>query len=364
MRSRARRQLMAAALLAACRSTVARSREPSAAHTDAASPALAPALASDGRPVSAGAPALAGGADATSLAPTTFALIGDTPYNPLEERLLARVLDDIDGEVEFVIHVGDLKSGWEPCSDALLSARHDALAASRHPLVYLPGDNEWLDCARKSAGGFDPMDRLELLRDLFYRRPGPPTAPPGLQRQRDTAFDFPENQRWRAGSAIFTTLNLPGSNNGADDDPSLQPRHASRAAANEAWLRACFAIADAEHLPAVVIAIHADPGFEHDHRSSWLPGAARSRDGYHDFRQLLRELVTSSAAQVLLLHGDSHQFRADQPMHDARGRQVRNFHRVECFGSPFASAWVRVSIDPRRDPPFIIATRRVETSAR
>jgi hypothetical protein len=332
MRSRARRQLLAAALLAACGSTVARSREIAPTHT---------------------------GADAAPLAPTTFALIGDTPYNPLEERLLARVLDDIDGEVAFVIHVGDLKSGWEPCSDALLAARHDALAASRHPLVYLPGDNEWLDCARKRAGGFDPMDRLERLRDLFYRRPGSPTAPPGLQRQHDTTFDFPENQRWRAGSAIFTTLNLPGSNNGADDGPSLQRRHASRAAANEAWLRACFAIADAEHLPVVVIAIHADPGFEHDQRSSWLPGAARSRDGYHAFRQLLRELVTASAAQVLLLHGDSHQFRADQPMHDAGGRPVRNFHRVECFGSPFASDWVRITIDPRRDPPFTIATRRV-----
>ena len=299
-------------------------------------------------------------------ASTTFALIGDTPYNPLEERLLARVLDDIDDEVEFVVHVGDLKSGWEPCSDALLAARRDLLAASRRPLVYLPGDNEWLDCTRAGAGGFDPLERLALLRDLFFRRAGAPTPPPGLQRQQGAPFDFPENQRWRAGPALFASLNLPGSNNGAGADAASAPQrqHALRAAANEAWLRECFAIAAAERRPAIVIAIHADPGFELDHAASWLPGAQRRVDGYRAFRQLLRELATGTSAQVLLLHGDSHRFRADQPLRDARGRTIENFHRVECFGSPFASAWVRISIDPQRDPPFTITTRRVEAPSR
>ncbi|MCL4748326.1 MAG: hypothetical protein KJZ83_23380, partial [Burkholderiaceae bacterium] len=35
-----------------------------------------------------------------------FALIGDTPYNVLDERQLARVLESIDDDVTFVIHVG------------------------------------------------------------------------------------------------------------------------------------------------------------------------------------------------------------------------------------------------------------------
>ena len=47
---------------------------------------------------------------------------------------------------------------------------------------------------------------------------------------------------------------------------------------------------------------------------------------------------------VLLLHGDTHRFRADRPLLASHG--LANLYRVECFGSPFSSAWVSIRWNP------------------
>jgi hypothetical protein len=47
---------------------------------------------------------------------------------------------------------------------------------------------------------------------------------------------------------------------------------------------------------------------------------------------------------VLLVHGDTHDQRVDQPLVDASGRPYPNFTRLETFGSP-RIGWVRVVID-------------------
>jgi hypothetical protein len=45
------------------------------------------------------------------------------------------------------------------------------------------------------------------------------------------------------------------------------------------------------------------------------------------------------------VHGDSHYFRLDKPLVDARDRRVMNFTRVETFGTPDVH-WVKAIIDP------------------
>ena len=52
---------------------------------------------------------------------------------------------------------------------------------------------------------------------------------------------------------------------------------------------------------------------------------------------------------VVLVHGDSHYFRIDQPLLGQRSRRrIENFTRVETFGNPDVH-WLRVSVD-WRDP--------------
>ena len=66
-------------------------------------------------------------------------------------------------ELAFVVHDGDLKSGSSLCSDEVLRDMLDVFQASKTPLVYVPGDNEWTDCHRASNGGYDPLERLDNL---------------------------------------------------------------------------------------------------------------------------------------------------------------------------------------------------------
>ena len=84
----------------------------------------------------------------------------DHPDHALARRLLPRGTGSI---FSF-----DIKGGREPCSDALFARRRALLARSAHPLVLLPGDNEWTDCHRPSAGAFDPLERLAALRRRFF----------------------------------------------------------------------------------------------------------------------------------------------------------------------------------------------------
>jgi len=50
----------------------------------------------------------------------TFAAFGDAPYLELEEARFTGAIAAMNREsLAFAIHVGDFKSGWSPCTDAL-----------------------------------------------------------------------------------------------------------------------------------------------------------------------------------------------------------------------------------------------------
>ena len=105
-----------------------------------------------------------------------FALIGDTPYSDYERNELPRMLAAIaDENVDFIIHAGDIKHSQDACSDALFEDRREIFEASALPLIYVPGDNEWTDCSRVSAGHYDPLERLARIRTSVPR----PRAGPG-----------------------------------------------------------------------------------------------------------------------------------------------------------------------------------------
>ena len=64
-----------------------------------------------------------------------------------------------------------------------------------------------------------------------------------------------------------------------------------------------------------------------------------------------------SKPPVLLVHGDSHVHRFDQPLRDpASGRLQANFTRLETWGSPFMG-WVKVDVAPGARPLFRVTPR-------
>lgn len=284
----------------------------------------------------------------------SFAAFGDTPYLDSERALMPGLLDALDSEaLAFVIHVGDFKSGSSLCSDDVFRDRLQLFNASRHPFIYVPGDNEWTDCHRRACGGYDPVERLNLLRKLFY--PDGMTLGKrrfALERQsRKTAYAaYRENARWQRGKILFVAINVPGSANNFGKKRQPSAEFVARARANRAWLASAFARARRDRLAGIVIAMHGDPGF----------AAASAGNPARGYAELLRQLTAETLAfsgQVLLIHGDTHFHRLDQPLRDpSNGAPVPNFHRLIVYGSPFMG-WDRISVDDERADPFQIEAR-------
>ena len=301
------------------------------------------------RPLVCAALLLALGCRLALAQPLPFGLFGDTPYSAWERAKLPGLMADMAAaDSAFVVHAGDFKSGGDACSDALYQDRLALFQASSVPLVYVPGDNDWTDCHRRSNGAYDPLERLDRLRELFFvgeyslgQKPMPL-----LRQSADAAFGrYRENVRWEAGGALFVTLNLPGSNNnfyGVPGQAGPVPEFVARSAANQAWLAQAFAHALDQHLAGVLIVIQANPGFE-------AARAGRPQPGYDAFlAQLLRE-TRLFAKPVVLVHGDTHRQQIDQPLTDpASGERLANFTRVETLGWPFFG-WVLGTVDAR-DP--------------
>ncbi len=290
-----------------------------------------------------------------------FALIGDMPYSDGEIEMMRAILQEIGGDdsIAFVVHDGDIKSGSERCDDERLKARREDFDLSRHPFILIPGDNEWTDCHRASNGGFDPEERLAKLRELFAagdeslgrRRIK-------LTRQGDSQPQFAawrENVRWEFEGVLLVGLNIPGSNNNWKNRGDNREFHA-RLKANTAWLEAAFAHARTANLRGIMLVIQANPDFEGDEARK---AGTRTgfRDGYAEFKAQLAHEARAFAKPVVLVHGDTHSYRIDQPLADGAGNTLANVTRVETFGSP-GLGWIKVSIDPQHPALFRFHARR------
>ena len=296
--------------------------------------------------------ALAGCASVAPTHPEAFAfgVMGDTQYNPAEERAFATMLERVNGEdLAFVVHVGDFAGGSD-CSDALYARRRREFDSSAHPFIYTPGDNEWTDCRQKASGRRDPLERLQKLREVFFadrfslgaRRlellaqdrcidgAAPRGAASGPEGCRCGAY--PENRFWTRGGVRFVTLNVPGSDNNVGYDRASDAEARCRNEANAAWLELAVRASERSETRALVVLIQANPW--HSRR--------RAYDGL--LRQV-EEAARRVKRPVLFVHGDTHDQRVDQPFVDPLGNPIRNLVRLETFGSPFVG-WVRVTVDP------------------
>lgn len=275
-----------------------------------------------------------------------FALIGDTPYSDYERTELPRMLDDIArSQVNFVAHIGDFKHGKDRCDDSLFLDRWQLFNSSQVPFVYVPGDNEWTDCSRLSNGNFNPLERLNKLRETFWKEPqslGQKKLP--LERQPGS---YPEHSRFRLGPVLFVTLNLPGGNNhwGMATEPNVEFVERNPVVLN--WARESFDLARREKLAGIVLLFQANPGFKHF--SQGFP-----HRGYRDFLETVREETARFEGQVVLVHGDTHISQIDQPMRDQSGKTLANLTRVETFGYPLMG-WTQGIIDTENPRLFRFA---------
>ena len=282
----------------------------------------------------------------------SLAVIGDSPYgiaygdraqmnaNP---TFIAGI--NADPSVAFALHVGDIHSGKEYCkeSDNLRVFNH--WKNFRMPLVYVPGDNEWADCHKKKEGGGeyvsgaiqyvttdggsyakgDPLANLSLIRSIFFPARGHSLgaltmAVHSQALEYDASYpsdaQFVENVWFERKGVLFVTINVPGGSNNNNDvwytgSPSMSNAQAveiaTRSAANLRWLDTAFARAAANNDIAVVIQLQADM-WDQD-------GVSKAHlTEYKQFIDKIAANTTAFAKPVLLINGDSHNYRSDNPL--------------------------------------------------
>lgn len=275
-----------------------------------------------------------------------FGLIGDVPYTDFDatNAFPAMIAEMNQEDLAFVVHDGDIKSGGTPCTDEIFLERYRQFQTFNHPFILVFGDNEWTDCGRNPPTS--PEERLNRLRQIFCTNEntlGKRTFK--LQRQSDGKehSDFRENVRWNMGGVMFVGLNIVGSHNNYNRR-GFKPRNA----ANLAWLRDSFALANKQNAAGVMVIIQGNPLFD-------LPATNRTRLGYNDFVELLTKETIAFKKPVVLVHGDTHYFRIDKPMmHPVTKKRVDNFTRVETFGYPDVH-WVRARVNA--DDPNVFSFR-------
>ena len=350
--------------------------------------------------VIAGALAIIGVGAAAGTNPNTLtlAVFGDSPYlDPAfpalphaEFNATPAFIDTInaDQSVQAVVHVGDIHSGSEPCTAAYDHSIYNFWTAFDKPLIYTPGDNEWSDCTKaKEEPGSDndnvvthpdlPLENLALLRQIFFADPGWTLGQHAMQvTSQANAYDpahptdaqYAENVMWEQSKTVFVTINVPGGSNN-DIDPWYAKTHPTswnpdqaiemnqRTGADVRWLNAAFALADADNAHSIVIVGQSDMWDTADvpsHQTNYEPIIAAIASDAQKYKK-----------PVLILEGDSHVYRSDNPLQrnsicetesGTRDKDawlqhpyydVPNFHRIIVHGSTFPMEWMKLTIDPR-----------------
>jgi hypothetical protein len=328
---------------------------------------------------------------------------GPIPGDPRQLDATPGFIDAVnaDPKVRTVVHVGDIHSGSQFCTLAYDQRIFALWTRFKDPLVYTPGDNEWTDCHKGGEGGYatitnasdpnvgsfvdyangNPVANLALIRSIFFQTPGQTLGARkmrvasqalGFDPAHPSDAEYVENVMWEQAGVLFVTLNIPGGSNNDDDQwyGTKEPRSgaqnqevAQRTAADLRWLDAAFARATERHDKAVLIAEQAD---------MWdLDGKAPSHiANYEAFLDRIAADTKAFGKPVLLINGDSHAYRSDNPFrqaqpcvieagasadqcsddawesHAAKNYDVANFHRLVVHGSTFPLEYLRLTVDP------------------
>jgi hypothetical protein len=366
--------------------------------------------------VTAIASAPAASADTGDHHPFTMAVYGDSPYgtSPTDTSQFdanPAFIDSInaDPQVSLVAHVGDIHSGKQYCTKAYDESIAGLWTNFQDPLVYTPGDNEWTDCHKVAEGGGkynattqqvdyvvdpvtqlpidyaggNPVANLSLVRSILFPQPGQTLGGGHMRvlsqaqvydRAHPTDSKYVENVMWERDAVLFVTLNIPGGSNNDGDiwygAPSMSSAQSDeitqRTGADLRWLDRAFKAAQVGRATSVAIVTQADlwdlDGKTADHLT-----------GYDPFVASIASNTTRFGKPVLLVNGDSHVYRSDNPLSPTAsctteatggtevacasesdvhpGYDVPNFHRIVVHGSTFPLEWLKLTVDPKTDSP-------------
>jgi hypothetical protein len=293
--------------------------------------------------------------------PFTFAVIGDIPYGAAQIARFPAVVDQInaDPSVQFVDHLGDIKNGSTTCDDAYFHQIRTQFDRFQDPLVYTVGDNEWTDCHRPNNGSYNPLERLQTIRQVFFDRPGHTLGQHSVGVASEAGQGLPENVTYSRAGVSFAALHVVGSDNSllpwtgnTAPTPAQAAEEHHRTQGVLAEINQTFH--EARGKRAVVLMMQADM-FD-----PTVPAADRTEANYGAFRPIVQAIAERAAAfdgPVYLLNGDSHQYNVDHPVGSGSSwlsfygvhEPADNLTRITVDGSTGVNDYLRMRVQPHDD---------------
>lgn len=266
--------------------------------------------------------------------PFSFAAIGDMPYEtaspPVKFDRLIKAINE--AQPAFTIHIGDIISGRTKCSEANYAIAKSRFNQFSSALIYTPGDNEWTDCHRIFGGQYNALNRLDIIRRMFFSNPARSLGqrPLTLQSQARLmrAFrGYPENRMFEKSGVLFATVHVVGSkNNFRLSSPEAVAEYRARDRANLAWILLAFNQAIKKAAPAIVFAwhanVHATPRFNRS--APYSPAFVKTINA-------IEAGAKRYGKPVLIISGDFHVFDV-APFLNVSRQPVPNVTRLQVFG--------------------------------
>tara|TARA_R110002049_G_scaffold293156_4_gene478031 strand:- start:12061 stop:12942 length:882 start_codon:yes stop_codon:yes gene_type:complete len=246
--------------------------------------------------------------------PVVFTAIGDVPYGEWQRDSIKKVIatHNTRAKSEFVIHVGDIKTGQTACTDAVYKDASEILKAFNTPTFIVLGDNEYNDCTKPDEG-------LALWNSYFLKFNTNWTFPHTINYQSNR----PENFSWIQNKVLFLGINIVGSS--VHDEQEWKTRLTDDAN----WVKQHIET-EKENVNAVVV-------FGHANITEGDPTK------FKPFTDVFRNTAATFGKPVLYLHGDGHIWYTNKPWPE------KNIIRVQIDGGHRA---VEITVNPNNKNPF------------
>ncbi len=219
-----------------------------------------------------------------------FSVMGDVPRSASEDTLLQRQIEAHNkySPSEFMLHVGDIKSGGAPCDEEVYLRVSGYLKKLSIPTFIVPGDNEWNDCP-------DPQIAWSYWHTNFGDFEKNWNYEPTVEHQAQHR----ENMAWITKNVLMAGINLVGGRIHDQLEWDLMMRKAAE------WIDEQFKKRK-DNVEAAVVFAQANP-----------------KEKHKVFMDKFLSSVKSFKKPVLFLHGDGHRWLYDNPW------QLPNLIRVQ-----------------------------------
>jgi hypothetical protein len=175
-----------------------------------------------------------------------------------------------------MFHVGDIKSGGDPCSESVYKKVSGFLKKLEVPVFIVPGDNEWNDCDNPTQA-WTHWEKYFLKFDKNWQ----------VKYNVEYQSEQPENLAFQINGISFIGINLVG---GRVHDQAVWNKKMQNDAL---WIKKQL---QSKEIKAAVLFAQANPNEKHEL-----------------FMKQFRTAASTFAKPILFIHGDGHRWIYDNP---------------------------------------------------